>query len=303
MKKILLSLSLVGLALTACKKNSFEHDASGIFEATEVIVSAQANGQIEQFDIVEGDVLKANQQVGYIDSTQLYLQKLQLIGGRKALLISRPDVNKQIQATREQIANAKQEKDRVERLLKGDAATQKQLDDINSQIKVLEGTLNAQMNTLNTSIGNLNEQSSTVEIQVAQLNDLLAKCRIVNPIDGTVLTKYTQAKEVVVTGRPLYKIADTKNLFLRAYIVAEQLAGIKTGQEVKVFVTYSDENIKTYTGKVAWIADKAEFTPKTIQTKDERQNLVYAVKIAVENTDGLIKIGMYGDADFSVSGK
>ena len=300
-KKLLIANNLLitlAVLLASCNRNKFEHDASGTFEAVEVMVSAQAAGEIKCFNIREGDALEAGKMVGYIDSTQLYLQKLQLQKNRKALLVSRPNMNAQIQATREEIANAQREKKRIENLLQGDAATQKQLDDVTSYIKVLEGKLSSQMNSLNTMIGTLDEQSSSVEIQVAIVEDLLKKCRIVNPVSGTVLSKYAEAHEVAIMGRPLYKIADTKNLFLRAYIVAGQLENVKLGDNATVFI-YANKDRKTYPGKIAWISNKAEFTPKTIQTKDERQNLVYAVKIAVENTDGLIKIGMYGDVDFN----
>ncbi len=305
MKKIMKDMNmkaihfvLVLVLLVSCNRNKFTHDASGTFEATEVIVSSQAGGEIKNLNVTEGDVLKAGELVGYIDSTQLYLQKLQLKKNQKALLVSRPDVNAQIQATREEIANAQREKRRVESLLQGDAATRQQLDDITSKLKVLEGKLSSQLNSLSTTISHIDEQSSLVDIQVASVEDYLNKCRIINPIDGTVLAKYAEAHEIATAGKPLYKIAETARLFLRAYIVAEQLENVKLGDAVTVFVNYGTES-KTYPGSLSWISDKAEFTPKTIQTKDERQNLVYAIKIAVDNTEGFIKIGMYGDVDFN----
>jgi HlyD family secretion protein len=246
----------------------------------------------------EGDILAEGQQVGYIDSMQLYLRKMQLLAAQKAVIARRPDVAKQIASTNEQIGKARLEKARVENLLKDGAATQKQVDDAESHLRVLESALAAQMNSLSTSINSLDEESATFRIQIEQMNDQLAKCRIVNPINGTVLSKYTQAKEIVATGKPLYKIADTRNMFLRAYVVSGQLEKVAPGQDATVFVALSDGSDKSYPGKVTWISDKAEFTPKTIQTQDERQNLVYAVKIEVANTDGLIKIGTYGDVDF-----
>ncbi len=286
------------IATVSCHRNEFEHDATGTFEATETIISAEASGIIEEFNIIEGDILQQGQYIGYIDTTQLYLKKLQLQASTKAVTSKQPDIQAQISATKEQIANAEIEKRRVENMFRDGAATQQQIDDVNSQLNVLRGNLAAQMNSLTTSVNSLNEESSAYEIQVAQIEDQLKKSRIINPVNGTVLSKYAEVKEMANPGKPLYRIADTKNLFLRAYIISTQLEEIKTGQEVTVFINSGNKDQKSYKGTVSWISDKAEFTPKTIQTKDERQNLVYAVKIAVENTDGLIKIGMYGDVDF-----
>lgn len=298
MKHTFILLSALLFILSSCNRNKFEHDASGTFEATEVMVSAEASGKLESFNLKEGDVLTKGQYVGYIDTTQLYLKKLQLQASTKAINVSRPNVSIQIAGIKEQIAKAETERKRVEKLFADGAATQKQVDDANSQLAVLKRTLDAQNNSLATSIGSLEEQSGAYGIQVAQIEDQLLKSRIVNPIDGTVLSKYVEEKEVVAVGKSLYKIADTKNLFLRAYVISDQLNTIKVGQEVTVFINTSDSEQKSYKGTISWIADKAEFTPKTIQTKDERQNLVYAVKIAVQNTDGLLKLGMYGDVDF-----
>lgn len=284
--------------LLSCNRNKFEHDASGTFEATEVIVSSEANGKLESFQLTEGDQLAKGQYVGYVDSIQLYLKKRQLLATNKAIQVKRPDISVQVSSIKEQIAKAEFEKRRIQRLLADNAATQKQLDDANSQIEVLKKSLNAQVNSLSTSVNSLNEESNTNTVQVSQIEDQLKKCKIINPIQGTVLNKFVEEKEVVTQGKALYKIADTKNLFLRAYIVSEQLEKIKIGQKVKVFINISENKQKSYPGTITWISDKAEFTPKTIQTQDERQNLVYAVKIAVTNTDGIIKIGMYGDVDF-----
>lgn len=298
MKYTIIALATLTFFASSCNRNKFEHDASGVFEATEIIVSAEGAGKIEELNITEGDILAKGQFLGYIDTVQLYLKKLQLQTITKAVAVKRPDVSLQIAAINEQIIKARTEKKRIDNLFKDGAATQKQVDDANSQLIVLQRNLAAQQNTLSTSISSLNEESSAYEIQVAQIEDQLAKCRIINPLDGTVLGKYAEAKEMATVGKPLYKIADTKHLFLRAYIISPQLEQVKTGQSVTVFINKSDGKQQAYKGRVSWISDKAEFTPKTIQTKDERQNLVYAVKIAVENTDGLIKIGMYGDVDF-----
>jgi HlyD family secretion protein len=223
---------------------------------------------------------------------------MQLLAAQKAVVIRHPDVAQQITAAKEQIDKAKLEKARVENLFRDGAATQKQVDDADSQLRVLESTLAAQMNSLSTSVNSLDEESASFRIQIEQVNDYLSKCRIINPVEGRVLSKYAQAKEIVATGKPLYKIADTRTMFLRAYVVSGQLEKVTLGQDATVFVAMSDGNSKSYPGKVTWISDKAEFTPKTIQTQDERQNLVYAVKIEVANTDGLIKIGTYGDVNF-----
>ena len=291
-------ISVIAVFTVSCSGKQSKHDASGAFEATEVIISAEASGKLEVFDLKEGDFLSEGQPVGYIDSTQLYLKKMQLLAAQKAVVARRPDVAKQIATTREQIDKAKLEKARVENLFKDGAATQKQADDAESQLRVLESTLEAQMNSLSTSVNSLDEESASILIQMEQVNDHLAKCRILNPVEGTVLSKYTQAKEIVTTGKPLYKIADTRTMFLRAYVVSGQLEKVAVGQDATVFVALSDGSSKKYPGKVTWISNKAEFTPKTIQTQDERHNLVYAVKIEVTNSDGLIKIGTYGDVDF-----
>jgi HlyD family secretion protein len=297
MKYNLLIISVM-LFFVSCGNDKFLHDASGTFEATEVIVSAMATGQVEQFDVIEGQMLTSGQYLGYIDTVQLYLQKLQLQAGVKSINARKPNVNQQVAAIKDQIRKAQTEKQRVENLLKDGAATAKQLDDVETQLTVLQSSLTAAENQLNTAIGGLSGEGDVRELQMLQIDDLLKKSRITSPIDGTVLNKYTQAFEVVAPGVPLFKIADTENLFLRCYPLAPQLEKIKIGQEVTVFVNNADGKQREYKGTVAWISDKAEFTPKTIQTQDERQNLVYAVKIAVKNTDGLLKIGMYADVDF-----
>ena len=298
MKYSIVTLAALILVLTSCNRNKFNHDASGTFEATEVIVSAEGAGKIEAFNITEGDVLPRGKQVGYVDTTQLYLKKLQLQTATKAVSARKVNANTQIAAVREQIAKAELDKRRFDNLFADGAATQKQVDDANSQLAVLKSNLAALQNTLSTSINSIDEESSAFEIQVAQIEDQLQKCRIINPIEGTVLNKYSEEKEMASIGKPLYKIADTKHLFLHAYVVAPQLADVRVGQNATVYINTAGGEQKSYNGRVTWIADKAEFTPKTIQTQDERQNLVYAVKIEVENTDGQIKIGMYGDVNF-----
>lgn len=282
------------LALSACGNGKGDYDASGTFEATEVIVSSEANGKIMQFNVEEGQLLTSDKEVGYIDSLQLYLKKMQLLASGKAVANKSTDVNKQIAAIKEQISKAEYEKKRSENLLKENAATQKQLDDIDSQIAVLKKQLEAQFSTLQRGNASVTEESSAYEIQVAQLEDQLQKCRISSPIDGTVLAKYAEAGELAAQGKPLFKVADVKDMFLRAYITADQLSQLKLGDKVKVFSDLGEDDRREYEGVITWISDKSEFTPKTIQTRDERANLVYAIKIAVKN-DGYLKIGMYGE--------
>lgn len=282
------------LALSACGNGNSDYDASGTFEATEVIVSAEANGKIMQFDLEEGQLLEANKEIGYIDTVQLYLKKIQLAANVKSVQSRQSDVPKQIAATKEQIAKAEKERKRNENLLKSNASTQKQLDDIDSQIIVLQKQLAAQISTLQNSNNSVTEESSAIEIQVAQIEDQLQKSHISSPINGTVLSKYAELGELANQGKPLFKVADINNMFLRAYIIADQLTQMKLGQDVKIYADFGKDGKREYPGKIVWISDKAEFTPKTIQTRDERANLVYAVKIAVKN-DGYLKIGMYGE--------
>ena len=284
--------------LQSCGHSKTEHDATGTFEATEIVVSSEANGKIISFQIDEGQTLTANQKIGAIDSIQLYLRKKQLATNIGSIESRRPEIDKQIAAIEQQIATQKHEKQRIERLLKANAANQKNLDDINAQIAVLEKQLDAQKSTLTNTNRGINDDAEGVQLQIAQLNDQLKKCQIINPINGSVLVKYAEENEVTTIGKPLYKIADTKTMILRAYITADQLTKIKIGQKVNVFSDFGEDNSKQYAGTITWISNKAEFTPKTIQTRDERANLVYAVKIEVKN-DGLLKIGMYGEIDFS----
>lgn len=290
---ILFGLGIVILT-TSCGKTKNEADAFGTFEATEIIVSAESSGKILSFDLEEGQVLTANQLVGTIDSTQLYLRKQQIVNSKKSLLTRRPDIKKQIAAFEQQIATARIERKRFENLVKANAANQKQLDDIDAQIAFLEKQVDAQKTTLTTTNKGITVDSEGVTLQVAQIEDQLQKCKITSPIAGTVLVKYAEMGEIAAPGKALFKIADTNNMILRAYVSADQLTKLKIGQSVKVTSDFGKEDIKEYTGTLAWISSKSEFTPKTIQTRDERANLVYAVKINVKN-NGLLKIGMYGE--------
>ena len=291
MKKVIY-IAMALLAISCTKEAEF--DAQGTFEATEVVVSSEATGRILNFDIEEGMAIAANQTVGTIDSLQLHLQRKQLVAQQSALLASRPDVKKQVAALREQIAKQKTELRRVDNMLRDGAATQKQKDDIEAQIKILEGQLEAQLSTLDKNTSTINGNSVVLEAQIAALDDRISKCSIISPVGGTVLVKYAEAGELASAGKPLMKIADLKNIYLRAYFTSDQLANVKLGDEVKVVADFGGTERYDYTGRVAWISSESEFTPKTIQTKDSRANLVYAVKIAVEN-DGRLNIGLAGE--------
>jgi len=294
MKKIIFPAAIVLGGLAACNNNEVKYDASGTFEAVETIVSAEASGTIRQLDLEEGQVLKAGQTVGYIDSVQLYLKKKQLQAQIKATLSEKPDIATQTAALQEQLRQAYREQKRTANLVKADAATQKQLDDANTQVDVVKKQIAAQQSSLGITSKNLSEQATPLEVQIQQTNDQLGKCRIINKVDGTVLTKYAEVNEVTEVGKPIYKIAELNTIILRAYLTGDQLPHIKVGQQVKVLVDDTKDTYKTYPGIIEWVSDKAEFTPKTIQTKDERANLVYAIKITVKN-DGYLKIGMYGE--------
>lgn len=281
------------LIVSACGSPTPTYDATGTFEATEVIVSSEAAGKLLQLTVEEGTQLKAGEEVGLVDTVQLYLKKLQLEASMKSVESQRPDLAKQIAATKQQIATAQREKKRVENLLAAGAANQKQLDDWDAQVALFERQLVAQESSLRNSTNSLTEQGNSVGIQVAQMEDQLNKCHIQSPISGTVLAKYAEAGELATVGKPLFKVGDIDRMHLRAYITSEQLAQVKLGDKVTVYSDYGNSEQKAYPGVVTWISDRSEFTPKTILTKNERANLVYAVKIAVDN-DGALKIGMYG---------
>ena len=285
------------LSLAACNRGDGDFDATGTFEATEILVSSEANGKIMELNVEEGDRLDAGALVGYVDSTQLYLKKMQLSAGLRSVDIRKPDIRKQIAALEQQIATARTEQQRMENLVKAKAGNQKQVDDIVNNIKYLQKQLDAQYSTLNKTTDGADAEAEGILYQIMQLDDQLQKSRIVNPQAGTVLVKYAEPGEVTAAGKPLYKIADTDLLYLRAYITADQLSTLKQGQTVRVFADYGEDDRREYPGTITWISDKSEFTPKGIQTKDERANLVYAIKIAVKN-DGYLKIGQYGETVF-----
>ncbi len=288
------SIVVFAILFVSCTNTQQQFDATGTFEADEVIVSSEATGRITMLNIEEGKTIVAGAVVGAIDSVQTVLRKLQLQAQIRAILAKKPDISLQLASLQEQIASAEREKTRFEKLLFDRAVTQKQYDDIKSQVDVLNKQLIAQRSSLATTVQGLDAEIQPLTAQIAQTDDQLRKCSLVNPISGTVLTKYVQAQEFATAGKALYKIADMSMLTLRVYIAGTQIGQFKIGQTVKVYVDDGVKNYKEYSGEVAWIAEKAEFTPKTIQTKDERANLVYPIKIHVKN-DGFLKIGMYGE--------
>ncbi|OJV39068.1 MAG: hypothetical protein BGO33_13950 [Bacteroidia bacterium 43-41] len=293
----LFTLPVIVLLFASCSGNDNDYDANGSFEATEIIVSSQGNGQILSLNVVEGQIVQAGEVVGQLDTTQLYLQKMSLISNAQGVRAQRPNIGTQTAAIEKQIQTLQRERTRTQNLVAANAANKKQLDDINAQIEVLQKQLSAQTSTLQKSSDNISAQSSALQIQVAQLEDLLEKCTIKSPISGVVLNKYAERGELAGTGSPLFKVADIENMYLRAYVTNDQLSGIKLNNQVTVRVDAGDGEMRSYSGTVSWISDKSEFTPKTIQTKNERANLVYATKIAVKN-DGFLKIGMYGEVKF-----
>lgn len=288
---------LLVLLAASCVEGNKAYDASGVFESTEVTVSAEGNGKILSLDLQEGDRLEAGQIVGCIDTVQLHLSEVQLEASRRAVGSGWLDISRQIAALESQIGKQRQELDRFTKLEKAGASNRKQVEDIQAQIETLERQLAAQEESLNSSNRNVSGQADALEAQIEQIRDRIRKCVITSPVAGTVLAKYSEAGEFAALGRALFKVADIDNIRLRAYITADQLTTLKLGQQVRVFADQGSSGRKEYAGTLIWISDKAEFTPKTIQTRDERANLVYAVKIAVEN-DGLIKLGMYGDIKF-----
>ena len=295
MKRFFLIIT-AGWLFAGCENDS-RYDASGVFEATEVIVSSEGNGKILLLHVEEGQQLDADQQVGQIDTVQLFLKKEQLLYTAKSLQNRKQDVHTQIAALTEQLATARREQARVQRLLANDAANRKQLDDASAQVAVLEKQIAAQTSVLEKGNSAVWADNSSLDVQIAQIEDMLCKSRIVSPIAGTVIAKYTQQGEVTVAGKPIFKIADLENMILRIYITSEQLTQLQLGQEISIFADFGKER-KTYRGTIHWISSKAEFTPKSIQVKDDRDNLVYAVKVAVKN-DGYLKIGMYAEVVFN----
>jgi HlyD family secretion protein len=294
MKTSIIHIMCVAALSFSCGTNDDPADASGSFEAVETIISSEASGKILSLTITEGETLSAGQVIGAVDSTQLYLTRMQLLQSKKAILSGRPDTKAQIESLKKELANAIDDKNRIANLVKGGVASQKQLDDAVAKVSILEARITSQSSMLGTTTSSLNEQAATAELQLAQIEDQLRKCKVINPVGGLVLTKYAEENELTSIGKPLYKIADLSTMILRAYVSGNQLAQLKLNQKVTVSTDDGKGGLTTAEGTVTWISDKAEFTPKTIQTKDERANLVYAIKVSVKNT-GAYKIGMYGE--------
>jgi len=280
------------LILVACKQQADSSDAYGNFEAIEVIVSAESSGKIISFSPIEGELLLQDQVAVRIDTTQLFLKKLGLESGFSSLGSSILTLDAQLHASRVQLDNLEREQLRVEKLVEGGAATSKQLDDMNGQVALLE----AQMEATASQKEAVYAERRTLQVQISQVVDQLAKCSIKNPIDGTLLVKYKEQGEMAAPGQPLYKMADMDELILRAYVSGDQLSSIKTGGSVTVIFD-KEEGLQQSSGVVSWISPRAEFTPKIIQTREERVNLVYAIKVVVPN-DGSLKIGMPGEVIF-----
>ena len=298
MKKV----SIIALATVAifasCNNEENNFDAAGAFESVETIVSTESAGTIMQFNVEEGQALQPGQFLGYIDSIQLYERKQQLVAQIASTTSQTPDISVQVAAMQSQLDEAKKNQDRMNSLFKQNAATQQQVDDANTEVDMLNKQIEAKKSTLGITSETIQKNVAPLQRQIDQLNDQLAKCRIINPVHGTVLTKYAEDHEIAAPGKALYKIAETDTLILRAYITASQLSLIKPGQKVTVRTDKGAKQYRMYSGIVYWISDKSEFTPKTIPTKDERADLVYAIKIRVIN-DGYLKIGMYGEVQFA----
>lgn len=271
-----------------------DYDATGIFEATTVTVASETTGKILSFAPVEGDSIIAGQPVAVIDTAMLVLQRRQLDSQQALAISSQPDVDVQAASVRAQISHQEQECQRLQRLMADGAATQKQLDDANAHLKVLRSQLQANISTLGKNRTSLGDNARAIEYQAAQIADQLERSVVKSPVSGTLLVKYAEAGEFAVPGKPLFKIANLNDIYLRGYFTAVQLADIKLGQKVTVIADFGDDKQYEYPGTITWISEESEFTPKSIQTNDTRANLVYAVKIAVKN-DGRLKLGQYGE--------
>lgn len=283
---------ILPLLFAGCSDGSGDFDACGQIEAVDVVVSAESNGKIISLDVPEGAVLAKGECVGVIDSVQIYLQKMELIS-RKQNAVSRiVDIKKQLAPQKSRLENLMVDKERYVNLLAKDAGTQKQVDDIEFQIAVSKGEIDAQTQTYQNNNSGVESELAMYDVQIAQKEDMLRKCRIVSPVAGTVLTRYVEEGETITSGKPIFRIADMNDVYVRAYFSTSQLADIKLGSKVKVYPDDGSDKLKEYEGTVTWISEQAEFTPKNIQTRDDRADLVYAVKISIAN-DGYLKLGMY----------
>lgn len=288
------ALFLIFIMVLASCQNTEKYDATGIFEANTVTVSSETCGNLVSFDIEEGDNIIAGHQVALVDTVLLDLQKRQLHSQQLSIEKSSPDIAAQAAALRSQIAHQQNECDRIKRLLDNGAATQKQSDDAQAQLRTLRGQLEGLLSTLDKNRSSITESASALQYQKDQVEEQIRKSRITAPITGTVLQKYAEQGEYATPGRPLFKMANLNDIYLRSYFTASQLANIQIGQEVTVIADFGGDKQYEYPGRIIWIAQESEFTPKSIQTQDSRANLVYAVKVAVKN-DGRLKLGQYGE--------
>ena len=298
MKRAIVFLMFSSLIVSSCSDNDDKSDAYGNFEAVEITVSAEANGKLLEFNVEEGQTIDEGEIIGYIDTVQLNLKKRQLDQQKNAVRTKYNNVFSQVSVLQQEKKNALIEKDRVEKLIKDEAAPEKQLDDINARINVIDKQITSVKSQNSTTF----QEIKTINTQVDQLTDQISKSEITNPIKGTVLIKFSELSEIVNYGKPLYKIADITIMELRVYVSGDQLPSIKIGQEVTVIVDKNEKEDRTLKGTISWISSQAEFTPKIIQTKEERVNLVYAVKVSVNN-DGTLKIGMPGEIMFNSNQK
>jgi len=292
MKKYLCIISIA--LLTACSGRNDKSDAYGNFEADETIISSEVSGKIIQLDLEEGQEIKAGTIVGIIDTTDYQLKKEQLTAQKNAIASKSGNIASQIEVQQQQKNNLLIDKARIEKLYKDGAATKKQLDDINGSISMVD----KQIQSIQTQNGSVADEILSIVKQIDQISQTIKKCYLSCPVSGTILNKYIEQNELVIPGKSLFKIADLSSVFLRAYISESQLANVKLGQKVEVLIDKGEDNTAKYEGTVTWISSTAEFTPKIIQTKEERVNLVYAVKIKVKN-DGALKIGMPGEVNFN----
>jgi len=293
MKQYIIIAALAALAGCA-KQNGY--DATGTFEATTVTVSAEVSGKIVGFDVTEGRTVSKAEIVCAIDSSALVLQRRTLEQQQKALLSGKPDIQKQLASLKEQIIKQKTELERVQFLLEDDAATQKQFDDVNAQLNILQSQYDAALSSLSKNTASIVGNAAVITTQIDQVDYNIDKCRVNAPVRGVVLAKYAQAGELAVTGKPLLKIGDTDNMYLRAYFTSDQLSKVSVGRKVKVRADFGGDERYEYEGGVSWISSESEFTPKNIQTRNSRANLVYAAKIGVKN-DGKLRIGLYGEVN------
>ena len=294
---LLLAAMLMIFSFDSCRRKHKHADAYGVFEATEITVSSESNGKLLSFDVKEGNTYNEGEEIGLIDTVQLYLQLMQLDASMKASLARRPDIPSQIKTLQEKLLTLEKEKTRVENLVQANAAGSKQLDDIQAEITMTTSQLAATKSTLGTQEKALLGEIEALSFKKLQLEPAIASCHIKAPITGTVLKKYIEPNELAFQGKPLFKMADLTNMFIKVYITEDMLSSVKLNQDVEIRIDAQKGEEKKFNGKVSWISPKAEFTPKMIQTKNERVNLVYAVKIAFTN-DGSAKIGMPGDVEF-----